>query len=40
MTINRVNIGRKEESLNVANINLLIRFNKTHEKYFQVLAEL
>ena len=31
MTVNRVNIGREEESLNVANINLLVRFNKTRE---------
>ena len=31
MTVNCVNIGRKEESLNIANINLLVRFNKTRE---------
>ena len=31
MTINRLNTWRKEESLNVANINLLIRFNKIRE---------
>ena len=31
MTVNCVNIGREEESLNIANINLLIRFNKTQE---------
>ena len=31
MTANCVNIGRNEESLNIANINLLIRFNKTRE---------
>ena len=31
MTVNCVNIGREEESLNIANINLLIRFNKTRE---------
>ena len=31
MTVNCVNTGRKEESLNIANINLLIRFNKTRE---------
>ena len=26
-----MNIGREEESLNIANTNLLIRFNKTRE---------
>ena len=31
MTVNYVNIGREEESLNIANINLLVRFNKTRE---------
>ena len=31
MTANYVNIGREEESLNIANINLLVRFNKTRE---------
>ena len=31
MTVNCVNIGREEESLNIANINLLVRFNKTRE---------
>ena len=31
MTVNRVNIGREEESLNIANINILVRFNKTRE---------
>ena len=31
MTVNFVNIGREEESLNIANINLLVRFNKTRE---------
>ena len=31
MTVNCVNIGREEESLNVANINLLVRFNKTQQ---------
>ena len=29
MTVNCVNIGSEEESLNIANINLLVRFNKT-----------
>ena len=31
MTVNCVNIGREEESLNIANINLLVRFNKARE---------
>ena len=31
MTVNYVNIGREEESSNNANINLLVRFNKTRE---------
>ena len=31
MNVNCVNIGLKEESLNIANINLLVRFNKTRE---------
>ena len=31
MNVNCVKIGREEESLNNANINLLIRFNKTRE---------
>ena len=31
MTVNCVKIGRKEEPLNIANINLLVRFNKTRE---------
>ena len=31
MTVNRVNIGREEESLNIANINILVRFNKIRE---------
>ena len=31
MTVNCVNIGREEESLNIANINLLVRFNKMRE---------
>ena len=31
MTVNFVNTGRGEESLNIADINLLVRFNKTRE---------
>ena len=31
MNVNCVNIEREEESLNIININLLIRFNKTQE---------
>ena len=31
MTVNCVNIGKEEEPLNIANINLLVRFNKTRE---------
>ena len=31
MNVNCVKIGREEESLNNANINLLIRFNKKRE---------
>ena len=31
MTVNCVNIGREEDSLNINNINLLVRFNKTRE---------
>ena len=31
MTVKCVNIGREGESLNIANINLLVRFNKTRE---------
>ena len=31
MTVNYVNIGKEEESLNTANINLLVRFDKTRE---------
>ena len=29
MTVNSVNIEREEEPLNIANINLLVRFDKT-----------
>ena len=31
MTVNYVNIGREEESLKIANINLLVRFTKARE---------
>ena len=31
MTVNCVNIEREEEFLNIANINLLVRFNKVRE---------
>ena len=31
MTVNCANIGREEESLNIASINLLVRFNKIRE---------
>ena len=31
MNVYCVNIGLKEESLNIANINLLVRFNKARE---------
>ena len=31
MNVNCVNIEREEESLNIANINRLVRFNKTRE---------
>ena len=31
MNVNCVNIDRKEKSLNITNINLLVRFNKTQE---------
>ena len=33
MNVNCVKIGREEESLNKANINFLIRFNKTQETF-------
>ena len=36
MTVNYVNIGREEESLNIANINLLVRFNKVREIFHSV----
>ena len=31
MNVNYVNIGKEEESLNMTNINLLIKFSKTRE---------
>ena len=31
MNVNYVNIERVEQSLNITNINLLVRFNKTRE---------
>ena len=31
MSVKCVNIGREEESLDIANINLLVRFNKARE---------
>ena len=31
MNVNCLNIGRGKESLNITNINILIRFNKTRE---------
>ena len=33
MNVNYVNIGRGQESLNITNVNLLIRFNKTRETF-------
>ena len=33
MNVNYVNIERVEQSLNITNINLLVRFNKTREKF-------
>ena len=36
MTVNYVNIGREEESLNITNINLLVRFNKAQEIFPRV----
>ena len=33
MTIEFVNIEREEESLNITNINLLVRFSKTRETF-------
>ena len=31
MNVNCVNIEKEEESLNITNVNLLVRFNKTQE---------
>ena len=36
MTVNSVNIGREEESLNILNINLLVRFDKAREIFLGV----
>ena len=36
MTVNCVNIEGEEESLNIANINPLVRFNKTREIFLSV----
>ena len=36
MNVNCVNIEREEESLNITNINLLVRFNKTQEIFSSV----
>ena len=36
MTVNCGNIGRKEESFNIENINLLVRFSKTGEIFTSV----
>ena len=36
MTVNCVNNEREEESLNIANINPLVRFNKTREIFLSV----
>ena len=36
MTVNCVNIAREEEPLNIANINLLVRFDKTREIFASV----
>ena len=33
MNVNCVNIEREEESLNITNINLLVRFNKTRDLF-------
>ena len=33
MIVNCVNIEREEESLNITNINLLVRFNKRRETF-------
>ena len=36
MNVNYVNTEREEESLNITNINLLVRFNKTREIFLSV----
>ena len=36
MTVNCGNIGREKELLNIANINLLVRFNKTQKIFSKV----
>ena len=36
INVNYLNIGRGGESLNITNINLLIRFNKTQEIFSSV----
>ena len=36
MIVNCVNIEREKESLNITNINLLVRFNKTRETFASV----
>ena len=36
MIVNWVNIERKGESLNITNIHLLVRFNKTREIFLSV----
>ena len=36
MTVNCVNTGREEESLNITNIDSLVRFNKTREIFSSV----
>ena len=36
MNVNYVDIGRGGESLNITNVNLLIRFNKTQEIFLNV----
>ena len=40
MTVNCVNIGREEESLNIPHINLLVRSNKTRETFLSVIRVL
>ena len=40
MTFNCVKTGMEEESLNIVNINLLVRFNKTREIFPRALSNL